>query len=146
MKYFASYLFITYCAVNLLAVDAWSTDLGTKARIQESVRGYLVDTVCVREEAAQLDRLGSKHTKKCLEMPACRESGYALLLLPNKNDVLHFDKRGNELASRLVSGHRAETGWLLQATGKRTGDQFAVATLDFVPKSPVKRQRNPKTE
>jgi len=146
MKYFASYLFITYCAVNFLAVDAWSTDLGTKARIQESVRGYLVDTVCVREEAAQLARLGSKHTKKCLEMPACRESGYALLLLPNKSDVLHFDKRGNELASRLVSGHRAETGWLLQATGKRTGDQFAVATLDFVPKSPVKRQRNPKTE
>jgi len=140
MKYFASCFFITYCAVNLLAVDAWSIDLGTKAHIQESVRGYLVDTVCVREEAAQLARLGSKHTRKCLEMPACRESGYALLLLPN-NDVLHFDKRGNELASRLVSGHRAETGWLLQATGKRSGDQFAVATLDFVPKSPVKHQR-----
>jgi hypothetical protein len=137
--------YIACCAVGFLAV-ARSADLNPKTRIQESVRGYLVDTVCVKEEAAQLADLGSKHTKKCLQMPACRESGYALLLLPNKNDVLRFDKRGNELASKLVSGHRAETGWLLQATGKRIGDQFAVATLDFVPKSPVKRQRHPKTQ
>jgi hypothetical protein len=107
---------------------------------QESVRGYLVDTICVKEEAAQLSQLGVKHTKKCLEMPACRESGYALLLPSHNNDVLHFDKRGNELAARIVGGHRMESGWLLQATGKRIGDQFAVATLEFVSKSPVKRK------
>jgi hypothetical protein len=34
-----------------------------------------------------------------------------------------------------------ESGWLLQATGKRIGDQFAVATLEFVSKSPVKRKK-----
>jgi hypothetical protein len=58
----------------------------------------------------------------------------------HNNDVLHFDKRGNELAARIVGGHRMESGWLLQATGKRIGDQFAVATLEFVSKSPVKRK------
>jgi hypothetical protein len=136
MKSIISYLFITCCAVNFLAVNAWSTDVGTKTRSQESVRGYLVDTVCVREEATQLAQLGSKHTKKCLEMPACRQSGYALLL--SSSDVLHFDKRGNELASRLVNGHRAKSGWLLLATGKRSGDQFAVATLEFFSKSQKK--------
>src|SRR5882757_7428717 len=114
MKSFASYLFIAYCAANLLAVDAWSTDLGTKTRTQESVRGYLVDTVCVKEEAAQLADLGYKHTKKCLQMPACRESGYALLLPAHNNDVLRLDKHGNDLAARLVNGRHAEGGWLLQ--------------------------------
>jgi hypothetical protein len=94
----------------------------------------------VKEEAAQLAELGLKHTKKCLAMPACRESGYALLLSSN-NNVLHFDKRGNVLAARLVNGHRAESGWLLRATGKRTGDQFAVATLEFVSKAPLKRRK-----
>jgi hypothetical protein len=142
MNPFARIFSITCCAVILLALDARSTDLGTKARLQESVRGYLVDTVCVKEEAAQLSVLGSKHTKKCLQMPACRESGYALLLASsNNNDVLRFDNRGNDLAGKLVDSHRVESGWLLQATGKRTGDQFAVTTLELVPKSPVKRRK-----
>ena len=66
MKSFAVYLFIACCAVSLLSVDSRSTDLGTKPRTQESVRGYLVDTLCAKEEAAQLAQLGLKHTKKCL--------------------------------------------------------------------------------
>jgi hypothetical protein len=140
-KSFSSYLFIACCAVNLLAVDAWSTDLGTNTRIQESIRGYLVDTVCVKEEAAQLAALGSKHTKKCLQMPACRESGYALLLPTHNNDVLRFDKHGNDLAARLVNGRHAEGGWLLQVTGKRNGDEFAVVALEVVSKLPVKPRK-----
>src|SRR6476646_153266 len=140
MKSFSSYLFIACCAVNLLAVDAWSTDLGTKTRTEESVRGYLVDTICVKEEAAQLADLGSKHTKKCLQMPACRESGYALLL-PTHNDVLRFDKHGNDLAAKLVNGRHAEGGWLLQVTGKRNGDEFAVVALEVVSKLPVKPRK-----
>lgn len=39
----------------------------------------------------------------------------------------HFDKRGNDHA---------------RATGKPTGDQFAVATLEFVSKSPVKQKNS----
>ena len=132
--------YIACCAVGLLAANARSADLGAKPRPTESVRGYLVDTVCVKEEAAQLDALGIKHTRKCLQMPACRESGYALLLSsPNhKNDVLRFDDRGNQLAARLVNGRHAEGGWLLRVTGKRTGDEFAVATMEIISKSPVK--------
>jgi hypothetical protein len=122
-------------------VDAWSTDLDTKTRTQESVRGYLVDTVCVKEEAAQLADLGSKHTKKCLQMPACRESGYALLLPTHNNDVLRFDKHGNDLAAKLVNGRHAEGGWLLQVTGKRNGDEFAVVALEVVSKLPVKPRK-----
>lgn len=141
MKSMGSYFALACCALGLLAVDARRADLGTKTRNQESVRGYLVDTVCAKEEAAQLSQLGLKHTKKCLTMPACRESGYALLLLSSNNDVLHFDKRGNDLAARFVSEHRLESGWLVRATGKRTGDQFAVATLEFVPQSSVKRKK-----
>src|SRR5436309_9834614 len=99
MKSFARICWMTCCVLSLLAPDAWGAERGSKMGTQESVRGYLVDTVCVKEEAAQLSQLGVKHTKKCLEMPACRQSGYALLLRSHNNDVLHFDKRGNELAA-----------------------------------------------
>jgi len=141
MKSFSRIFYMCCCAVGLLAGDARSADLGEKTRPHESVRGYLVDTLCIKEEAAQLAALGSKHTKKCLQMPACRESGYALLLPAHNNDVLRFDKRGNDLAAKLVNGRQAEGGWLLQATGNRNGDEFAVATLEVVSKSPVKRKK-----
>jgi len=142
MKSLGRIFYITCCTVGLLAANARSADLSAK-RPTESVRGYLVDTVCVKEEAAQLDALGIKHTRKCLQMPACRESGYALLLSSqnHKNDVLRFDDRGNQLAARLVNGRHAEGGWLLQATGKRKGDEFAVATLEIISKSSVKSGR-----
>jgi len=142
MKSLGRIFYIACCTVGLLAVNARSADLGAK-RPAESVRGYLVDTVCVKEEAAQLDALGIKHTRKCLQMPACRESGYALLLSSqnHKNDVLRFDDRGNQLAATLVNGRHAEGGWLLQATGKRKGDEFAVATLEIISKSSVKSGR-----
>lgn len=127
------------CILGLLAVDTKNRDSAPKKIIQESVRGYLVDTVCVREESDQLKKLGPKHTKKCLQMPACRQGGYALLL--PSNDVLRFDQRGNDLAIKLVDSHRLESGWLLQATGKRTGEQFAVATLELVAQPRAKQKK-----
>ncbi|HEY4677759.1 MAG TPA: hypothetical protein VIJ01_11380 [Candidatus Angelobacter sp.] len=132
------FLYIGCCVVALLVGNARSADLSTKPGPKESVRGYLVDTVCVKEEAAQLSSLGAKHTKKCLQMPACRESGYALLLSSPKNYVLRFDKRGNQLAARLVNGRHMEGSWLLQVTGQRNGEEFAVTTLEIVSKLPVK--------
>jgi len=141
MKFSGRIFYIACCVVGLLAANARSADLGGKPRPKESVRGYLVDTVCVKEEAAQLGNLGVKHTRKCLQMPACQESGYALLLPSHNNDVLRFDKRGNQLAAKLVNGRHAEGGWLLQVPGRRNGDEFAVATLEIVSKSRVKPRK-----
>jgi hypothetical protein len=141
MKLPGRIFYIGCCVFGLLAANARSADLGAKARPTESVRGYLVDSVCVKEEADQLANLGVKHTRKCLQMPACQESGYALLLPSHNNDVLRFDKHGNQLAARLVNGRHGEGGWLLQATGKRNGDEFAVATLEIISKSPVKGKK-----
>jgi hypothetical protein len=54
----------------------------------ETFHGYLIDLVCMKEEADQLEELGAKHTRKCLEMPACIRGGFGLLL--SSNEVLSF--------------------------------------------------------
>jgi len=95
----------------------------------EVVNGYLVDMVCVRDEAAHLAELGPRHTTKCLKMPACHDSGYALLL--PSNEVLRLDPRGNELAARLIGTTHRDGDWKMRATGKREGDSFLVKTLDL---------------
>src|SRR5690242_12841628 len=128
-------LYIVSCALVSSALFGLASGPITKAPPpktpgQESVRGYLVDMLCVKEEAAHLAELGPRHTKKCLQMPACRQSGYALLL-PSTHDVLRLDQRGNELAAKLLDSHRLESGWLVQVRGKRSDDQFAVIALEL---------------
>ena len=52
----------------------------------------------------------------------------------NNNNVLLSISGAMNLPPDLSMDAGNESGWLLQATGKRTGDQFAVATLEFVSK------------
>ncbi len=137
---FRRIFYIACCSLGLLAVDALGAGkTATRPRLQQSVRGYLVDNLCLKEEAARLSELGRKHTRKCLQMPSCRESGYGLLL-PATNDVLRFDKHGNDLAIQLINSKPLESGWLLQATGSRSQDRFVVTTLDLVSPARGKRQ------
>lgn len=96
-----------------------------------SVRGYLMDMVCVREEGGKLPGLGPKHSRKCLQMPACVEGGYSVLL--PTNEVLKFDARGNTLATRLLSVNRRDTGWLIKVTGVRRADEIAVRGIELLP-------------
>ena|SRR5260221_646598 len=123
---FACFIFF-YSACGALGPPA---DSSKKATVEkpEIVIGYLVDMVCVRDEAAHLAELGAKHTTKCLKMPACRASGYALLLV--SNEVLRFDPHGSELAAKLIDGAHREGDWKMRATGKREGDSFLVRALE----------------
>jgi len=129
------------CFYSAAGAFSLAADSSKKAAAEkpEVVNGYLVDMVCVHDEAAHLAELGPKHTTKCLKMPACRDSGYALLLLPS-NEVLRFDPRGNELAAKLIDSAHRDGDWKMRATGKREGDSFLIRTLEpEKPKAPVKK-------
>jgi len=95
---------------------------------RETLRGYLVDLVCVKEEAGKLSELGPSHTRKCLQMPACVQGGYAILL--PSNEVLAFDDHGNELARKRVGSGHQEKGWLVKVTGVRTANQLRVLRIE----------------
>jgi hypothetical protein len=127
-------------ALSLLLPVIAGGEAASGKRPVSSVRGYLVDMVCVREEAGKLPDLGPKHSRKCLQMPACVASGYAILL--PSNEVLKFDARGNDLTARLVrAGHR-DTGWLVKVTGIRQGDEIAVRAIELAPVgAPARKSR-----
>src|SRR5258708_2754104 len=96
------------CFYSAAGAFSLAADSSKKAAAEkpEVVNGYLVDMVCVHDEAAHLAELGPKHTTKCLKMPACRDSGYALLLPSNK--VLRFAPRENERATKLIDPAHGE--------------------------------------
>lgn len=95
---------------------------------KEVVRGYLVDLVCVREEAGKIPDLGPNHTRKCLQMPACVQGGYAVLL--PSNQVLAFDQHGNELAQKWLASRHQEKRIVIKAIGSRDGNTFRVLRIE----------------
>jgi hypothetical protein len=95
---------------------------------KETVRGYLVDLVCVKEEAGKFPGFGPNHSRKCLLMPACSRRGYAVLL--PSSEVLSFDDHGNELARKLIASRHQEKGFVVKATGTRQGDHFLVMRIE----------------
>jgi hypothetical protein len=94
-----------------------------------TVHGYLVDIACVLERKSESEHLGQIHTKKCLQMPACERSGYAVM--DSQNNVYRFDARGNELAKNLISATDKDKDWRIVVSGKLLGDQLTVAKLQI---------------
>ena len=117
------WLLVLSVALSSGAAPGLASHLG-----KEVVRGYLVDLVCVKEEAGKFPDLGPNHTRKCLEMPACSQGGYAILL--PSNQVLSFDQQGNELVRRWLKSGRQEKGIMIKATGMREGQTFHVLRIN----------------
>ncbi len=130
VQLFSMVLFrIAFCCLLLSAPLTAGTAANPDATPRkEAVRGYLVDLVCVKEEAGKIAELGPNHTRKCLQMPACIQGGYAVLL--PSNEVLAFDEHGNELARKLVASRHQEKGFVVKATGTREGDHLHVLRIE----------------
>src|SRR4051812_48674428 len=91
------FVFISLMAFILPATGAFAAAASKKV----SLEGTLVDVACATERAGDLEALGIKHTKKCLQMPDCDKSGFAVLTADDK--VIPFDAAGNDLARKLIA-------------------------------------------
>ncbi len=102
--------------------------LSTSLRASDqSWSGYIIDVACARDRKNNLSNLGPEHTHKCLEMPACQNSGYALLT--DELKVLRFDARGNDLAKKLLEKDRWRAGAKIRVDGNCEGDLLLVKQL-----------------
>ncbi|MDP9267983.1 MAG: hypothetical protein M3P27_06605 [Acidobacteriota bacterium] len=95
-----------------------------------TLRGFLVDVACVTERVDELQTLGIKHTRKCLQMPACDKSGFALLTAENK--VIRFDDAGNQQARKLIEGAERERDFRVKVSGRLDGDTIVVRKLTLL--------------
>jgi hypothetical protein len=89
--------------------------------------GTLVDLTCATDPKKDLAKLRSEHTRKCLLMPVCSESGYALLT--DDDQVLKFDREGNKLAGKLIAEHSRNQNWRITVAGVPDGGYFNVLRI-----------------
>lgn len=118
----------SFLILLIIAPSQWTTAAsGSPSPGKETVSGYLVDLVCVKEEGGKVADFGPDHSKKCLQMPVCLRGGFAILL-PSR-EVLSLDESSNELARKVISNSQKEKGFVVKATGIRQGSFFHVLRM-----------------
>jgi len=91
----------------LVAVAGAAAGASKEREGKETVEGYLVDLACVNQRSAELATLGPKHTRRCLTMPQCERSGYAVLSHDLK--VFKFDAAGTKRQRSSLRPRNART-------------------------------------
>ena|SRR5215467_4265857 len=93
-----------------------------------TVNGYLVDLACASEEG-QKPGFGAKHSRDCLLMGECVNSGYGILTDDKK--VIRFDKASNEQAKKFISDLKKTKDIKVSVTGTVNGDTITVSKIEL---------------
>src|SRR6185503_2388954 len=91
-----------------------------------TVKGYLVDLACASEEG-QKPGFGAKHSKMCLQMPECAQSGYGVLTDDKK--VIKFDAESNTKAKQFIAGLKKDKDIKVNVTGTVNGERITVSKI-----------------
>jgi hypothetical protein len=117
-------LFVVLGVLTLTSVGGHASG---RRSAKQDLTGTLVDITCATDPKRNLAKLRSEHTRKCLLMPICAESGYALLT--DHDEVLRFNAKGDELARRLIEKHLHTQSWRVSIEGTIQGDQLTVERI-----------------
>src|SRR2546430_314951 len=91
---------------------------------ETAIKGYLVDVSC---SARRIWKPGSivGHSRGCLRMPLCEQSGYGILT--DDNQFIKFDQDGNERAKKLIADMAKDTDIKIIVNGAVGGDRMTVS-------------------
>jgi len=95
---------------------------------ETKVQGYLVDLACASEDG-QKPGFGAKHSKGCLQMPECVQSGYGILTDDKK--VIKFDAASNAKAKQFIADLKKNKDIKVNVTGTVDGERMAVSKIEL---------------
>tara|TARA_B100000683_G_C12244022_1_gene454508 strand:- start:92 stop:502 length:411 start_codon:yes stop_codon:yes gene_type:complete len=104
-------LAILYVALTLVQHSAFS-------KAHKEWHGYLIDRMCMKAVASSVNPLDFvyHHTKDCVLMPACKKKGFTLYLAKEKK-WLHLNKKGNELAEKIIVKSKRNSAFYVSVKG-----------------------------
>ena len=106
----------TVCAFLLMT---GATVAPALSEAQTKWQGYLVDLGCadsVREDSDPTTFV-QNHTKDCALMANCRAKGYSIYVTSPECKWFDLDKKGNELALKLLKASKRRIGFYVEVTG-----------------------------
>jgi len=118
---------LTILASMLIAVALFAAPAGKK----KTLKGHLIDIACATDRKDEYSTLGTVHTRRCLEMPACVRSGYGVLTRDMR--VYKFDEAGNEQAKKLIDASDQNNNFQIQVSGRLLNDTLTVSKIELLP-------------
>ncbi|MBX9573832.1 MAG: hypothetical protein K2X77_33355 [Candidatus Obscuribacterales bacterium] len=111
----AASIILTGAAIPVIAADArWA--------------GYLLDRSCAdncKTQGFGVD-FASSHKKECALNASCSKDGYALF---SKGQWFFLDKKGNQLAKKLLEDSKSDEGHFVVVTGNLDKTEVHVSTM-----------------
>ena len=114
MRRFVLLLFMA-ASINALAADT-------------AVKGYLVDVACLAR-MKQKHALAASHSKACLQVPNCADSGYGVVT--EDKQFIKFDQDGNEKVRKFVTGIDKKNDIRVTVTGTVDSDTMTVSKIEL---------------
>jgi hypothetical protein len=117
MKYIFLFLFLFTASYT---VSAKKKDPASK-----TWTGYLIDKMCAKRKAADMQKLVS-HTKTCMTEESCASSGYGVVV---NSKFIPFDAKGNEIAANYLKTTAKENDFQVEVTGAMKKNKIAVKSI-----------------
>jgi hypothetical protein len=111
---------LTLVLLTAVALTAFAADT--------RVQGHLVDIACASEEGQRAD-FGVKHSKECLQMPECANSGYGVLTDDKK--IIKFDAASNKKAKQFIADLKKNNDIKVNVTGTMNGERMTVTKIEL---------------
>lgn len=84
------------------------------------IHGLLIDMTCWNDRSGNEQQMLREHTKRCLQMPDCIRSGYAVVTGEGK--VYKMDQASNEITTKWIAATQKDAGWQVDVKGRLQTD------------------------
>jgi hypothetical protein len=92
------------------------------------ITGYLVDVACSGRRARKPGP-PAVHSKSCLQMPSCNDSGYGVLT--EDKQFIRFDEGGNQKVRKLLAETDKDHDFKVSVSGSMDGDKMKISRIDL---------------
>ena len=93
------------------------------------LHGTLIDMTCWNDRAGDTATLLREHTKRCLQMPDCIRSGYAVVTSDGK--VYKMSPASDESTTRWIAATQHDANWLVDVRGHIQDGLFDVTKIQL---------------
>ncbi|MCB4791820.1 MAG: hypothetical protein LHV68_08030 [Elusimicrobia bacterium] len=90
-----------------------------------TVKGYILDNVCIKLNQKDLPGCAAKHTKECALTPACYESGYAVYT--DEGKLIPLSKKATAKTRAYLKN--TESSIKVMISGEKSGKYLDIITI-----------------
>ena len=93
-----------------------------------AIKGYMVDVACSARRARKPEP-PTVHSRLCMQMPSCNDSGYGILT--QEKQFIKFDDDGNQKARKLLAETNQANDFKITVLGSMDGDKMKVSKIEL---------------